>query len=168
VNYLEAERLLTKGRYAKKWGERRLAINTVLRRTDGGGLAFRYYQTDIATYYPSGHVVLRRGGWGSGFTTKALMNWTPWWFGAKSGKPWVGRFRGDYHWRFEEGMRLFTPPCTLGLLTGNDEWPFLAKMADDPEDDAPLGVYADWLDERGREEEAGAARSLLRTELVGG
>jgi uncharacterized protein (TIGR02996 family) len=141
-------------------------------------ISVRYYSTDIVTFYPTGHIVLKRDGWGSGFTTIQMCRWSPFWTGVRRRKQWVGLFDDDCRWRFREGARLWYPPQDLSDLTWRGDWDlkermsrtfvpgeegdFQAAMRESPEDDAPALTYADWLQDRGRDEEADRVRLSIR------
>lgn len=87
--------------------ERRVALNTTIRKVDGFVLVVRFYATDIIRFYPDGTKIVNAGGYRS-VTTKRRFNE----FG-------IGVYQKDHEWyigdkEFEDGMTLPAAAVTVG------------------------------------------------------
>jgi hypothetical protein len=87
-SYTAAEKFLAAGRNP---GQRKLANNTVVRRTEEGELAIRLHETDVVTFTRLGITILNSGGWKT-VTTKDRIN------EALSGTGWrLSQERGQWY-----------------------------------------------------------------------
>ena len=70
------------------------------------------------------------------------------------------------------GSSYFRGPCDFCnrtgrkvLAVGSEELPFLLAIEADPLDDAPRLIYADWLIEQDRDQDAEAIKQLLSSAI---